>query len=377
MPTRIPLALLLTVLAAAPAAAQENLPRPVVSRLEVQPASITLTTAYQYRQLLVTGVLESGERIDLTGLAKVEAPVQLVKVSDTQLVRPTADGTGTLTISYDGKTATIPVKVAGLKDKYEVNFVSDVMPILSRMGCNAGTCHGAAEGKNGFKLSLRGYDPLADHRSLTDDLEGRRFNRVDPDKSLMLLKTSGSIPHVGGVVTQPGQPYYELLRTWIGQGVKLDINSKRVSRIEMQPRSVSVPLPKMKQQMAVVATFSDGTIRDVTCEAFIESSNTEVATADRNGTVTAVRRGEATVMARYEGDVHGQHALRDGRPQRLCLEAGRGVWPHRLPGLREAQTDQGAAQQPLHRCGVRSPDLPRPDWPAASARTGACLPGRS
>lgn len=296
------LALLLAALTAAPAAAQEKLPPGArVASLEVHPTSITLSTAYQYRQLLVTGVLQSGERIDLTRLARIEPPAKLATTSATGLIRPVAEGSGNLIVRYEDKTATVPVKVAGLKQTYEVSFIRDVMPTMSRMGCNAGTCHGAAEGKNGFKLSLRGYDPLGDHRSLTDDLEGRRFNRVAPDKSLMLLKTSGSVPHVGGVLTQPGQPYYELLRLWIGQGVKLDMDSPRVSRLDIQPRSVGIPLPGMKQQMAIVASYTDGSVRDVTYEAFVESSNTEVATVDRNATVTAVRRGEATMLARYEG----------------------------------------------------------------------------
>jgi hypothetical protein len=195
----------------------------------------------------------------------------------------------------------VPVAVSGQKEKYKVSFVRDVMPVLSRLGCNAGTCHGAQEGKNGFKLSLRGYDPLLDHRALTDDLEGRRFNRAAPDTSLMLLMCSGAVPHVGGVLTSPGEPYYELIRAWIADGVKLDTESSRVASLSILPRGAVIPLPGMKQQMAVYATYTDGKIRDVTAEAFVESSNTEVATVDRQATATAVRRGEATMMARYEG----------------------------------------------------------------------------
>src|SRR5207245_4645497 len=131
-------------------------------------------------------------------------------------------------VNLDGKTISIPVKVAHLKEKYDVSFVRDVMPTISRMGCNAGTCHGAAEGRNGFKLSLRGYDPQLDHRALTDDLEGRRFNRAAPESSLMLLKTSGGVPHVGGVLTQPGEPYYELFRAWIADGSKFEIGRAHV-----------------------------------------------------------------------------------------------------------------------------------------------------
>src|SRR4029450_9560364 len=108
-----------------------------------------------------------------------------VKVSDRGQVRPSGDGTGKLLITAAGHTASIPVKVSGQKDKYEVSFTRDIMPIMSRMGCNAGTCHGSAQGKNGFQLSLRGYDPVFDYRALTDDLAARRFNRAAPEHSLM------------------------------------------------------------------------------------------------------------------------------------------------------------------------------------------------
>src|SRR5207302_9893348 len=136
-------------------------------------------------------------------------------------------------------------------------------------------------------------------QSLTDDLEGRRFNRAAPDRSLMLLKPSGGVPHVGGALIQPGEPYYELLRTWIASGVKLDLGSARVTGIDIAPKSRVLPLPGVSQQIVVLARYSDGSVRDVSAEAFVESSNTEVATADKQGLVTAVRRGEATVLARY------------------------------------------------------------------------------
>jgi hypothetical protein len=272
-----------------------------IIKLEAQPLRIELKTPFEYTQLLLTGQLATGERLDVTRLAKLDAPAQLVRFNATGVVRPVADGSGVLTVNLQGQTLTLPVEVKGQKEKYSVSFVRDVMPTLSRMGCNAGTCHGAQKGKNGFKLSLRGYDPIFDHRSLTDDLKGRRFNRAAPDTSLMLLKCTGTVPHVGGVLTQPGEPYYELLRSWIADGVKLDLNAPRVKNIEVLPKSSVIPLPGMKQQIAVRATFSDGSVRDVSVEAFLESSNTEVATVNRAGTVTAVRRGETTILARYEG----------------------------------------------------------------------------
>jgi hypothetical protein len=294
----VPLVLATT---AAVRADDEKLPHGAkIVKLEVQPTQITLTNPYAYTQLLVTAQLETGDKLDATRMAKIEKPAA-VAISPTGQVRPAADGNGALKITLQGQTATVPVKVSGQKATYEVSFVRDIMPQLARLGCNAGTCHGSAEGKNGFKLSLRGYDPLNDHRALTDDLDGRRFDRAAPDRSLMLLKPTGEVPHVGSVVMKPGDPNYQLIKNWIAQGVKFDGKTTRVAAIEVLPKMSVIPLPEMKQQVVVRASYLDGTTRDVTAEAFIESSNTEVATIDRSGILTAVRRGEATVMARYEG----------------------------------------------------------------------------
>jgi hypothetical protein len=282
--------------------AQEKLPpNAKIVKLEAYPETIALKTPFEFRQLLLSAQLDTGDKVDVTRLAQVAAPAKLVTISPTGLVRPVADGKGELTCTLAGQTLKLPVQVSGQKEKYAVSFVRDVMPTMSKLGCNAGTCHGAQSGKNGFKLSLRGYDPLFDHTALTDDLEGRRFNRAAPERSLMLLKPTGAAPHTGGVVMQAGEPNYELLRSWIADGVKLDLNSPRVKAIDIYPRSAVLPLPGMKQQMAVQATFTDGSVRDVTALAFVETSNGEVATVDKQGLVTAVRRGEATMLARYEG----------------------------------------------------------------------------
>src|SRR6266852_5357725 len=203
--------------------AQEKLPpKAKVVRLEAFPEAIVFKTPFESRQLLVTGHLDSGDRIDVTRMTRVEAPGKLITVSPTGLVRPLADGAGELTCAVAGLTITVPVRVSSQKEKYAVSFVRDVMPTMSKLGCNAGTCHGAQSGKNGFKLSLRGYDPLFDHQALTDDLAGRRFNRAAPDTSLMLLKPTGAAPHVGGVTMKVGDPYYEMLRSCIVGGAKLD-----------------------------------------------------------------------------------------------------------------------------------------------------------
>ena len=284
------------------AAAEEKLPPGAkLVRLEATPAVVTLKHPFDYRQLILTGVLENGDRVDVTRLAEIQAPANVVQVARSGMVRPAADGAGEIKFTVAGQMLAVPVQVNGQKQPYEVSFVRDVMPTLSKVGCNAGTCHGAQQGKNGFKLSLRGYDPLYDHRSLTDDLDGRRFNRAAPDTSLMLLKPAGAVPHVGGAMMQPGDPYYEMLRAWIADGVKFDGDTHRVASVEIFPKNPIIPLPGMKQQMVVLATYSNGAVRDVTAEAFIESSNADIATHDKTGVITAVRRGELAVMVRYEG----------------------------------------------------------------------------
>ncbi len=281
-------------------AARESLPEgSKLVGLDVHPSSIELENRFAYRQVLVTGRLDGGDLVDVTRMARI-APTDLVSVSPTGLVRPMKDGEGELRVEVGALTTSIPVRVTGQTAPYAASFVQDVMPVMSRIGCNAGTCHGAAQGRNGFKLSLRGYDPLFDHRALTDDLAGRRFNRAAPDRSLFLLKTSGQRPHVGGVVTRPGEPYYEIFRSWVADGATADFDSARVQSIEVFPKSPVLPLPGMRQQMAVLATYTDGRVRDVTAEAFVETSDTEITRVE--GTiVTGLRRGEAAILLRYEG----------------------------------------------------------------------------
>jgi hypothetical protein len=265
------------------------------------PAKVDLTGPFIYRQLVVTAVLAGGEQVDVTRIAKFEAPAWAT-LSATGQVRAKSDGAGEIRVILADKSIAIPLVAKGVTVKPTTRFIQEVGPVLSRLGCNQGTCHGAADGKNGFKLSLRGYDPLFDHRSLTDDLEGRRFNRSAPDSSLMLLKMSGGVAHVGGVLSQPGEPYYEIVKSWIADGVRLDQTGPKVVKLEVHPVRAVAPLPGMKQQLAVLATFADGMQRDVTSEAFLESSNTEVATVDRSAVVTSLRRGEATLLVRYEGN---------------------------------------------------------------------------
>lgn len=285
-------------------AADESLPAGFkIAHIDAQPTKIDLKNRFDYRQLLLTATLVGGEKVDVTRMVAMAGPAPSnIEVSTTGMVRPRTDGKSELRFALNGKSVVIPVTVSGMEADYQVSFVRDVMPTMSKIGCNAGTCHGSAKGKNGFKLSLRGYDPAFDYLALTDDLAARRFNRAAPEQSLMLLKPSGAVPHMGGMLIKPGEPYYEKLKTWITQGAAFDAGAPRVVRIEVSPSAPIIPLPKMKQQFRVMATYSDGSQRDVSAEAFVESGNIEVLEADKHGLITALRRGESAVLIRYEGN---------------------------------------------------------------------------
>lgn len=274
-----------------------------IEGIELSPAqSVVLDGPYAYTQLLVHAIMRDGTRADATRQAAY-ASTDVVAVSSSGLLRPLADGAATVTVTVGSHQATLPVEVVGVGGDVaiDVDFIRDVNPILAKAGCNQGTCHGAQKGKNGFKLSLRGYDPLFDIRALTDDLAARRVNVSSPDDSLMLSKALGRVPHEGGVRLEAGSPHHGILHRWIAEGAKLNMETPRVTGIEVEPENPVVEQIGSTQQIRVVATYADGTSRDVTREAFMESGNTEVATSSPTGVLTAVRRGEAPVLVRYEG----------------------------------------------------------------------------
>lgn len=184
----------------------------------------------------------------------------------------------------------------------DVSFVKDVMPILNKTGCTSGPCHGAAKGKNGFKLSLRGYDPEFDYRAIVHDMSGRRFNRTDPPQSLILLKPAQQIAHGGGLHLEPDSPYYKTILRWISEGTPFgDPVSAQVARLDVQPPELFAEKPGAVQQMKLVAHYADGSTRDVTKEANYSSTTPTIAEVSDTGLITTLRKGEAAALVRYEG----------------------------------------------------------------------------
>ncbi|MDM4018368.1 DUF1549 domain-containing protein [Roseiconus lacunae] len=273
--------------------------------IDVYPTTIESDSPYDYTQLVVTAKKANGELIDATRAVTLET-TQGIVTTNNGLVWPTQDTDAKLTVSLGQHQVVVPIKASGISGSTEqvaehVDFVKDVNPVLSRLGCNQGTCHGAQKGKNGFKLSLRGYDPIFDVRALTDDLAARRINASAPEDSLMLRKPLGLTPHEGGVLMTAGDPYHSVLRRWIANGCQLNEQSPRVIKLEIYPLNPVVQSIGSQQQVRLLAYYSDDTTRDVTREAFVESGNTEVATSSGSGLLKAIRRGEAPILARFEG----------------------------------------------------------------------------
>jgi hypothetical protein len=286
--------------APAPSFAPPVPPMPAIRSLKLQPASLTLKDGRDERRVLVLGLLDDGKFLDLTSQATFKPGSAHVDLDAQGYIRPREKGSTEVIVSAAGKEIKLPVVVEE-SAVAPVRFVRDIQPIMAKAGCNQGTCHGSAKGKNGFKLSLRGYDPEFDYQALINDLSGRRFNRVNVDESLMLLKPLAEVPHEGRQALKPGSREHQLLRQWIVEGTKYENpETSRAKSLEIAPGDVEMDLAGRTQQLLVLAKYDDGSVRDVTREAVFSVSNGDVAEV-KDGVVKGLRRGETAVLIRYEG----------------------------------------------------------------------------
>ena len=274
-----------------------------ITNLRVEPEVININSPFRYAQIIVSATLDSGDIIDVTRLVEKQVEGNGATISKTGIVRGSENGTTKIQFSIDGQSAAIEVSVSGLEQDTSLSWTKDVNPVIAKLGCNAGSCHGSKDGKNGFKLSLRGYDPMYDVRAFTDDIASRRVNLASPDDSLMLLKATSAVPHEGGQLTTPQDDYYQIVRSWIAKGARLEKTPTKVLKIEVYPHNPVVQNIGSMQQIRVVATYPGGETRDVTNEAIVTSGNGEVAEAieDYPALVKVIRRGEAPILVRYEG----------------------------------------------------------------------------
>ncbi len=190
------------------------------------------------------------------------------------------------------------------------SFQRDVMPVFFRAGCNAGTCHGSSRGKDGFMLSLFGYDPQGDYYRLTEEMLGRRVNLATPTESLLLLKSTGSVPHTGGKRFSTDSPYYQTLLRWIEAGAPNDAADVPVPvEIALEPSHMQFTVGDEPVPTRVLARYSDGSSRDVTELALFQSNNPDTATIDSDGRVTPAQRGDTYVFARFNRFMIGSEVI--------------------------------------------------------------------
>ncbi|WP_439625730.1 DUF1549 and DUF1553 domain-containing protein [Gemmata sp.] len=307
--TRLLAAALVALLATANTrslAADAPLPAPGdIKALAIHPQKVSLIGADSATQLVLTATLTDGRVVDLTHDAKYAvADGKAAAVLPTGRVLPRVNGTTEIVATYGDKTARVPLGVTHMGDDLPLNFTNQVVPIFTKLGCNSGGCHGKLAGQNGFRLSLLGFEPDLDFMTLVKEGRGRRMFPANPDASLFLTKATGRAPHGGGKKMEPDSDEYKLVRRWIGAGMPWGTEKDpTVTRITVFPEH-RVMGRGTRQQFAVYAHYTDGTVEDISRRAQYECNDTEIATVDANGLVrTLTMSGEAAVMARYQGMV--------------------------------------------------------------------------
>lgn len=262
---------------------------------------IVLDGADSRQQLLVT-YIQSDFFIDQTRSVRFTVePEGLVRISN-GLVEPLSNGKGKIYVGAESKSdATITFEVKNVAAHKQINFPNSIVPLFTKHGCNGGGCHGKSGGQNGFRLSLLGFEPQEDFEYLLREARGRRLFPAAPERSLLLLKASGQLPHGGGSRIDPNSFDYKMIVNWMRQGMLYgQPTDPALESIEVHPRE-RVMKKGAQQQLVVLARMTDGSVEDITHSSVYESNDREFAEADNSGLVIAGDQpGEIAIMIRYQ-----------------------------------------------------------------------------
>ncbi len=275
------------------------------AELKCSPIRVQLDRPERFQQLLVTQPGAEGRLADVSRQVKYEViPAGLADVDARGLVRPLSEGVGVLIVRLGADEARVPLEITGLKAPVPVSFQHEVLPILTKSGCNMGGCHGKAEGQNGFKLSVFGFDSSADHLALVQESRGRRLNLTAPESSLLLQKGAALMPHGGGRKLEVGDARYARLLRWVREGARFSVpEESAIVGIEVEPTE-RILVPNDTQQVRVTAVDAAGRKYCVTNEAEFVSNTPNIAAVDTRGLIQATNiPGEAAILARYAGHV--------------------------------------------------------------------------
>lgn len=271
--------------------------------LLIYPPDITLTGPNASQQLICDEPLQLASPSVLRENVKWSVSDEKVAQIEKGVLIPRGNGSATITASYGTSSASAKVTVEKFTEPAEISFRNHVQPVLAKAGCNMGACHGAALGKNGLRLSLRGYDLDFDFHALTRQAAGRRIIPADPARSLLLTKPTGAIPHKGGVRFEVDSPEYRVIANWIAQGAAPPRETDpQLERIEIFPAKLLMR-PHHAPQFIVRARYSDGHTEDVTRYAKFTSNAESVGTIDQLGLFKTVGSGQGSVSAWFASKV--------------------------------------------------------------------------
>ena len=278
--------------------------------LAIYPPVIKLSAKEDSQHVIAVATRSDGITQDVTEQTEWKiANSDLAQINNTVL-SPKADGNSQITAQWQGLSANVELQITNSQLVRSVSFERDVMPILTKVGCNTGSCHGAARGKDGFRMSLFGFDPTGDYQRITREIGIRRINLAVPDQSLILLKATGSVQHTGGKRIELGSKHYQTLLTWLQAGAPIDATKPpAVTAVELYPNQAVVEGDAAIQRLVAVATYADGSQRDVWDLASFTTNNERTAAVAFDGKITGGVRGEAFVMARFDTYTVGSQVL--------------------------------------------------------------------
>lgn len=272
--------------------------------IKVFPSEVQFSSGTDQQQLLVCTQQDGTAIAEVTRSARFRSlDPHIVSVDEIGIVRPVSDGTGKLEVQHGAWKVLVNVTVQGAKEPMPIRFTTDVISILTHAGCNSGACHGALAGKGGMKLSLRGYDPVADHHVITQQALGRRLDRTHPEESLFLLKPLAKMHHGGGTRIEADLPEYHLLLNWLKQGAAApQADDPRVVRLAVYPPNIRL-VPGSELRVIVQAFYNNGMVRDVTRWCKFNSSEDAVASLEEDNHVKVKGPGEASIIAWFNNQI--------------------------------------------------------------------------
>ena len=210
-------------------------------------------------------------------------------------------------LAYSSTSAAVDLPSGGNLEK--VDFERHVMGLFGKAGCNNGSCHGSFQGKNGFRLSLFGYEPNRDFQALTRDLQSRRVDKINPENSLLLLKATGAMKHEGTTRFSKNSWQYNIMREWIRQGCNWIPGSGEVIALEMSPKEYIFCKPGESRQVKITARFKDDSVEDITPFCDFRLQDDAVAGINPFGQITGIKPGDSGLVVLYRGNVISARVL--------------------------------------------------------------------